>query len=143
MNMNSNIKCGTSINGGVVLTDMPIKALVALRDAVNDAIRNSRKDDSDRLLTDIISAIDAANDEGYMVNLNGKPICPDLLTVDYDEDNDYWDDDDEDEDEDENDWDDDDWRECDDDDDDDDWDNNEAFPCYHCEYPSCANCPHR
>ena len=93
MNMNSNIKCGTSINGGVVLTDMPIKALVALRDAVDDAIRNSRKNDSDRLLTDIISAIDAANEEGYLVNLNGTPICPDLLTVDYDEDNDYWDND--------------------------------------------------
>ena len=109
----NNIKRGTSINGGMVLTDMPIKALVALRDAVDDAIRNSRKDDSDRLLTDIISAIDAANDEGYMVNLNGKPICPDLLTVDYDEDEDYWDDEDEDEDDD---WD---WRECDDDDDED------------------------
>lgn len=136
MNMNSNIKCGTSINGGVVLTDMPIKALVALRDAVDDAIRNSRKDDSDRLLTDIISAIDAANDEGYMVNLNGKPICPDLLTVDYDEDNDYWDDDDEDEDEDEDedDWDNDDWRECDDDDDNDDDD-----PCEGCE-DNCAYC---
>ena len=142
MNMNSNIKCGTSINGGVVLTDMPIKALVALRDAVDDAIRNSRKDDSDRLLTDIISAIDAANDEGYMVNLNGVPLNPNHLSVDYDEDEDYWDDD---EDEDEDDWDDDDWRECDDDDDDedDDWDDDEAFPCYHCEYPSCANCPHR
>jgi hypothetical protein len=132
MNMNSNIKCGTSINGGVVLTDMPIKALVALRDAVDDAIRNARKDDSDRLLTDIISAIDAANDEGYMVNLNGKPICPDLLTVDYDEDNDYWDDEDEDDwDEDEDDLDDDDW---DDDDEDDD-------PCYGCR-EDCLHCPH-
>jgi len=133
MNMNSNIKCGTSINGGVVLTDMPIKALVALRDAVDDAIRNSRKDDSDRLLTDIISAIDAANDEGYMVNLNGKPICPDLLTVDYDEDNDYWDDD-EDEDEDDDDWDDD-W------DDDDEDEDNEDSPCDGCE-DDCFYCPH-
>jgi len=123
--MNSNIKCGTSINGGMVLTDMPIKTLVALRDAVDDAIRNSRKADSDRLLTDIISAIDAANEEGYMVNLNGKPICPDLLTVDYDEDEDYWDDD-EDEDEDD-DWDD-------DDDDDDDY-------CYGCR-DDCLHCPH-
>ena len=129
MNMNSNIKCGTSINGGVVLTDMPIKALVALRDAVDDAIRNSRKDDSDRLLTDIISAIDAANDEGYMVNLNGKPICPDLLTVDYDEDNDYWDD--EDWDEDEDDLDDDDWDDEDEDDD----------PCDGCE-DDCSYCPY-
>lgn len=127
MNMNSNIKCGTSINGGVVLTDMPIKALVALRDAVDDAIRNSRKADSDRLLTDIISAIDAANDEGYIVNLNGKPLCPDLLTVDYDEDEDYWDDEDEDED-----WDDDD-DDYDDDDDDD--------YCYGCR-DDCLHCPH-
>jgi len=111
----NNIKCGTSINGGMVLTDMPIKTLVALRDAVDDAIRNSHKADSDRLLTDIISAIDAANDEGYMVNINGHPLNPDLLTVDYDEDEDYWDDEDEDED-DENE----DWRDCDDDDDDDD-----------------------
>lgn len=131
----NNIKCGTSINGGMVLTDMPIKALVALRDAVDDAIRNSRKDDSDRLLTDIISAIDAANDEGYMVNINGRPLNPDHLSVDYDEDEDYWDDD-EDKNEDDDDWDD-------DDEDEDDWDNNEAFPCYNCEYPSCANCPHR
>ena len=129
MNMNSNIKCGTSINGGMVLTDMPIKTLVALRDAVDDAIRNSRKTDSDRLLTDIISAIDAANDEGYMVNLNGKPICPDLLTVDYDEDEDYWDDD-----EDEDDWDDDDDDYDDDDDDDDDY-------CYGCR-DDCLHCPH-
>lgn len=115
----NNIKCGTSINGGVVLTDMPIKTLVALRDAVDDAIRNSRKADSDRLLTDIISAIDAANDEGYMVNLNGKPICPDFLTVDYDEDNDYWDDEDENED---------DWNDDDEDD-----------PCDGCE-DNCAYC---
>jgi len=129
--MNSNIKCGTSINGGMVLTDMPIKALVALRDAVDDAIRNSRKADSDRLLTDIISAIDAANDEGYMVNLNGKPICPDLLTVDYDEDEDYWDDD---EDEDDDDWDDEDEDYDDDDDDDDDY-------CYGCR-DDCLHCPH-
>lgn len=133
MNMNSNIKCGTSINGGMVLTDMPIKALVALRDAVDDAIRNSRKADSDRLLTDIISAIDAANDEGYIVNLNGKPICPDLLTVDYDEDQDYWDD----EDEDEDDWDNEDWRDCDDYDDDDDDDDY----CYGCR-DDCLHCSH-
>jgi len=135
MNMNSNIKYGASINGGMVLTDMPIKALVALRDAVNDAIRNSRKADSDRLLTDIISTIDAANEEGYMVNLNGKPICPDLLTVDYDEDEDYWDDDDED-DEDDDDW---------DDDDDDDWDNDDDDDdedyCYGCR-DDCLHCPH-
>lgn len=135
MNMNSNIKCGTSINGGVVLTDMPIKALVALRDAVDDAIRSSRKDDSDRLLTDIISAIDAANDEGYMVNINGSPLNPDHLTVDYDEDEDYWDDEDEDEDED-YDWDDDDDddNDYDDDDDDDDY-------CYGCR-DDCLHCPH-
>lgn len=131
MNMNSNIKCGTSINGGMVLTDMPIKTLVALRDAVDDAIRNSRKADSDRLLTDIISAIDAANDEGYMVNLNSKPICPDLLTVDYDEDEDYWDDEDEDEDDD---WDEDEDDYDDDDDDDDDY-------CYGCR-DDCLHCPH-
>lgn len=124
----NNIKCGTSINGGMVLTDMPIKVLIALRDAVDDAIRNSRKDDSDRLLTDIISAIDAANDEGYMVNLNGIPLNPDLLSVDYDEDEDYWDDD-----EDEDDEDDDDWREC----DDDDYDN----PCCSCR-ADCSHCPH-
>lgn len=134
MNMNSNIKYGTSINGGVVLTDMPIKALVALRDAVDDAIRNSRKGDSDRLLTDIISAIDAANDEGYMVNINGKPLNPDNLSVDYDEDEDYWDDDDDD------DWDDDDWRDCDDDWDDDD-DDEDDDPCYGCR-EDCLHCPH-
>jgi len=132
MNMNSNIKCGTSINGGVVLTDMPIKTLVALRDAVDDAIRNSRKADSDRLLTDIISAIDAANDEGYMVNLNGCPLNPDLLTVDYDEDEDYWDDD---EDED------DDWDDEDDDDDDYDDDYDDDDYCYGCR-DDCLHCPH-
>lgn len=127
MNMNSNIKRGTSINGGMVLTDMPIKTLVALRNAVDDAIRNSRKADSDRLLTDIISAIDAANDEGYMVNINGKPLNPDHLSVDYDEDEDYWDDEDEDED-----WD--------DDDDDYDDDDNDDY-CYGCR-DDCLHCPH-
>ena len=136
MNMNSNIKCGTSINGGMVLTDMPIKALVALRDAVDDAIRNSRKADSDRLLTDIISAIDAANDEGYMVNINGHPLNPDHLTVDYDEDEDYWDDEDEDDD-----WDDDDDDDYDYyDDDDDDNDDDEQSPCYFCWRKDCSGC---
>lgn len=87
----NNIKRGTSISGGMVLTDMPIEALVALRDAVDDAIRNSSKDNSDRLLTDIISAMDAANVEGYKVSLNSKPINPSHLFVEPDENEDYWD----------------------------------------------------
>ena len=90
MNMNSNIKCGTSINGGMVLTDMPIEALVALRDVVDDAISKAQNEDCDRLLTDIVATIDAARDEGYEVWYNGEPIILDLLGVGTDDDeNDY------------------------------------------------------
>lgn len=133
MNMNSNIKCGTSNNGGMVLTDMPIEMLKAMRDSIDDAIRKYEKNQKDKYITDIQVAIDAARDAGYEVYIN-EEICEDDSDICLDPiDEDYWDEDDED-------WDDED--DYDDDDDDDDWDDEEAFPCYHCEYPSCANCPH-
>ena len=117
MNMNSNIKCGTSINGGMVLTDMPIEALKAMRDSIDDAIRQYQEQEKDKYITDIVAAIDAARDAGYNICINGMPYedADDIELYENDEDED---------------------------DDEDDWDDNEAFPCYHCERPSCANCPH-
>lgn len=96
MNMNSNIKCGTSINGGMVLTDMPIEALRAMRDSIDDAIRKYQKQEKDKYATDIQAAIDAARDAGYNVYINGD-MCDDEADIELDEDedeNDDWDDDD-------------------------------------------------
>ena len=117
MNMNSNIKCGTSINGGMVLTDMPIETLKAMRDSIDDAIRKYQEQEKDKYATDIQVAIDAARDAGYDVFINGR------AWEDYESIELYENSEDEDEDED------DDW----DDDDDDD------SPCDCCE-DDCAYC---
>jgi len=96
MNMNSNIKCGTSINGGMVLTDMPIEVLKAMRDSIDDAIQQYQKQEKDKYITDIQSAIDAARDAGYDVVINNG-LCEDEADIkifcsdDEDEDNDYYD----------------------------------------------------
>ena len=97
MNMNSNIKCGTSINGGVVLTDMSIETLTALRDAVDDAIQKYWEEEKDKYITDIQSAIDAARDAGYDVFIN-QELCENETNIEmYPRDiNDDWDDEDED-----------------------------------------------
>ena len=101
MNMNSNIKCGTSINGGMILTDMPIDALKAMRDSIDDAIRKYQEQEKDKYATDIQAAIDAARDAGYDVYINRMPY-EDADDIElYEHDNDDWDD------EDEDDWDDD------------------------------------
>lgn len=116
MNMNSNIKCGTSINGGVVLTDMPIDVLKAMRDSIDDAIREYQEQEKDKYATDIQVAIDAARDAGYNVFINGR------AWEDY-ESIELYENDDEDEDEDE----------------DDDWDDDDDDPCDGCE-DNCAYC---
>ena len=126
MNMNSNIKCGTSINGGMVLTDMPIEALKAMRDSIDDAIRNYQEQEKDKYITDIVAAIDAARDAGYDVFINDRA-WEDYESIELYEN----DDDDEDEDDD---WDDDDDDDYDDDDDDDNY-------CYGCR-DDCLHCPH-
>lgn len=95
--MNSNIKCGISGNG-MVLTDMPIEALKAMRDSINDAIRKYRKNEKDKYATDIQAAIDAARDAGYEVYINGEE-CEDEADIEiYDEDEDDEDEDEDDED---------------------------------------------
>lgn len=140
MNMNSNIKCGTSINGGMVLTDMPIEMLKAMRDSINDAIHKHEENQKDKYITDIQVAIDAARDAGYEVYINEEiceddaDICLDPVDENENEDDDDWDDEDEDEDN----WDDDDWRDCDYDDDDD--DDEDDDPCYGCreDYLHCS-----
>lgn len=84
----NNIKCGTSINGGVVLTDMPIEMLKAMRDSIDDAIREYEKNQKDKYITDIQAAIDAARDAGYEVYINGDE-CDDEADIDlYGEDED-------------------------------------------------------
>lgn len=132
MNMNSNIKCGTSINGGMVLTDMPIEALKAMRDSIDDAIQQYQEQEKDKYITDIVAAIDAARDAGYDVFINCMPYedADDIeLYESDDDDDDDWDDEDED--------DDDDWDDGDDDYDDDD---DEDY-CYGCR-DDCLHCPH-
>ena len=132
MNMNSNIKCGTSINGGMVLTDMPIEMLKAMRDSIDDAIRKYQEQKKDKYATDIQVAIDAARDAGYDVYINRMPY-EDADDIELYEHNDDADDDDDD-------WDDDDWD--DEDEDDDDWDDDEDDdPCYGCR-DDCLHCPH-
>lgn len=134
MNMNSNIKCGTSINGGLVLTDMPIEMLKAMRDSIDDAIRKYQEQEKDKYATDIQVAIDAARDAGYDVYINRMPYedADDIELYEHDDD----DDDDWDDDEDEDDWD-----EDEDDLDDDDWDDEDDDPCYGCR-DDCLHCPH-
>ena len=89
----NNIKCGISCNG-MVLTDMPIDVLKAMRDSIDDAIRKYEDSQKDKYITDIQAAIDAARDAGYEVYINGDE-CDDEADIDlYNED----DDDDEDED---------------------------------------------
>lgn len=84
----NNIKCGTSINGGMVLTDMPIEMLKAMRDSINDAIRKYEENEKDKYITDIQAAIDAARDAGYEVYINGDE-CDDEADIElYDEDED-------------------------------------------------------
>lgn len=119
MNMNSNIKCGTSINGGMVLTDMPIEMLKAMRDSIDDAIRQYQEQEKDKYATDIQVAIDAARDAGYDVYINRLPYEDEDDIELYEHDGDE----------------DDDWDEDEDDDDDDD------DLCYGCR-EDCTHCPH-
>ena len=128
MNMNSNIKCGTSINGGMVLTDMPIEMLKAMRDSIDDAIRKYQEQEKDKYATDIQAAIDAARDAGYDVYINRMPYedADDIELYEHDDDDD------------DDDWDEDDWD--DDDEDEDDWDEDDDS-CYGCR-DDCLHCPH-
>lgn len=64
------MKCGISYNG-MVLTDMPIDALKAMRDSIDEAILEYRENEKDKYITDIQAAIDAARDAGYDVHING------------------------------------------------------------------------
>ena len=136
MNMNSNIKCGTSINGGMILTDMPIEMLKAMRDSIDDAIRKYQEQEKDKYATDIQAAIDAARDAGYDVYINRMPYedADDIELYEHDDDDDDDDDWDEDDEDDEDDWDD-------EDEDDDDWYDDEDDPCYGCR-ENCSHCPH-
>lgn len=67
----NNIKCGISCNG-MVLTDMPIDVLKAMRESIDDAIRKYEENQKDKYITDIQAAIDAARDAGYEVHINGE-----------------------------------------------------------------------
>lgn len=79
------IKYGIS-GSGMVLTDMPIEMLVAMRDSIDEAIRQYHEDEKDEYITDIQAAIDAARDAGYEVHINGSD-CDDEADITlYDED---------------------------------------------------------
>ena len=86
--MKNTIKCGISYNG-VVLTDMPIDQLKAMRDAIDNAISEYQAIEIDKLSTDIRAAIDAARDAGYDVFVDDHWIDDDydiMLEADDDED---------------------------------------------------------
>ena len=88
----NNIKCGIS-NNGMVLTDMPIEMLVAMRDSIDEAIKQYQDNEKDKYITDIQAAIDAARDAGYEVFINTHE-CNDeadikLYDPDEDEDEDW------------------------------------------------------
>ena len=83
----NNIKYGISCNG-MVLTDMPIEMLKAMRDSIDDAIRKYEDSQKDKYITDIQAAIDAARDAGYEVFIN-EGLCRDETNIElYDEDED-------------------------------------------------------
>lgn len=71
-----NIKCGSCCNG-IVLTDMPIEQLIAMRDSIN-AIISDAKDD---YVVKIQSAIDEARDAGFEVYINGYPCESDEVDI--------------------------------------------------------------
>ena len=106
----------------MVLTDMPIEALKAMRDSIDDAIRQYQEQEKDKYATDIQAAIDAARDAGYNVYINGMPYedADDIELYEHDDDDDDWDDDDEDK---------------------DDWYDDDDDPCYGCR-ENCSHCPH-
>lgn len=85
--MKHNIKYGISDNG-MVLTDMPIEMLVAMRDSIDEAIRQYRENEKDKYITDIQSAIDAARDAGYEVYINGDECDDDADIALHNEDED-------------------------------------------------------
>ena len=86
--MKQTIKCGISDNG-MVLTDMPIEMLVAMRDSIDEAIKQYQDNEKDKYITDIQAAIDAARDAGYEVYINDVE-CNDESDIDllYNEDDD-------------------------------------------------------
>lgn len=87
--MKQNIKTGNSTNG-MVITDMPLDALIALRDAVDDAIQKARKEDCDKYAISIMDAMFEAREAGYRIyDDDGYEIDPEGLEVVYDDDEDY------------------------------------------------------
>ena len=87
--MKHTIKTGNSTNG-MVITDMPLDALIAMRDAVDDAIQKTRKEDCDKYAINIIDAMLEAREAGYHIyDGDGYEIDPEGLEVVYDDDEDY------------------------------------------------------
>ena len=87
--MKQTVKTGNSING-MVITDMPLEALIALRDAVDDAIQKARKEDCDEYAINIVDAMLEAREAGYHIyDGDGYEIDPEGLEVVYDDDEDY------------------------------------------------------
>ena len=86
--MKQTIKTGNSTNG-MVITDMPLDALIALRDAVEDAIQKAREEDCDKYAINIMDAMFEAREAGYRIyDSNGYEIDPEGLEVVYDDDED-------------------------------------------------------
>ena len=86
--MKQTIKCGTSCNG-MVLTDMPLEMLKAMRDSIDEAIKQYQDNEADKYATDIQAAIDAAREAGYEVLINGIE-CDEETAVDVFNENEDW-----------------------------------------------------
>ena len=145
MKMNSNsMLCGSASNG-IVVTDLPVNVLMAMRDSIDATIRekvhqpsayqpcrNCPKTEEDYIKA-IHDAIAAAEDAGYDVYINCMPYedANDIELYEHDEDED---DEDEDEDEDE------DWDDDEDPYDDTDEDSYDYDPCQVCHRKYCEGC---
>ena len=87
--MKQTIKCGIS-NNGMVLTDMPIEMLMAMRDSIDEAIKQYQDNEKGKYITNIQAAIDAAREAGYEVFIN-EEICEDDADIClYPVDEEYW-----------------------------------------------------
>lgn len=87
--MGHTIKTGSTING-MIITDMPLEALITLRESIDDAIRNAHEKHCADHTNAIIDAMMAARDEGYHIyDGDGYEIAPEGLEVVYDDDDDY------------------------------------------------------
>ena len=78
----------TSTTKNLTLDNLPLETLCALRDDVNAAIAKAREEEKIDLIINIAKAIDAAEDAGYHVYIDGCQFvdeCTEIELVHEDE----------------------------------------------------------